>query len=309
MFKVFITSRSFSSLSHNPLDLLIENHITPIFKDQSNLFTDKEMAKNIADFDAIIIGADEFGPISCASAQKLKIICKHGSGLDGIDLKSTKDAGIIVTNAPGANANAVADMTIGLIIDQARKLCQASTKVKAGKWEKVFGVDVWHKSLGLVGLGHIGRKVAQRANGFNMKIYAYDPYTSDEPDEYITLTSLETVLIEADFLSLHCPLSSSTRRIINAERLALMKKGSFLINTARGALIDENALYQSLMKGHIAGAGLDVTKNEPPWGSKLLSLEQVTIVPHIASYSFEALNEISMICAQNVVEALIGAKP
>jgi D-3-phosphoglycerate dehydrogenase len=304
--KVLITSRSFGQVSDEPLNILKENDIEVDFYNE--VYHEENFIKIIEQYDALIIGAHEFSEKAMRRAKKLKIVCKHGAGLDNIDLELAKKYNLRVTNVPATNSNAVADLAFGLMLDVARKISFAASGVKNGVWGKIIGTDVCYKTLGLIGFGAIARNVAKRAAGFGMKVLAYDPFVTTLPEgfSHVKLVSFEEVVKQADFLSIHVPLSENTRNLIAGEQMAMMKKGSFIINTSRGGIVNEADLYQYLTNGHLAGAGLDVTEKEPPTGSPLLELDNVTIVPHIGMYSKEAINAVSTVCAKNVIKMFKG---
>lgn len=305
---VLSTSRSFGQVSDEPLNILKENGFEMEFLNGS--YNEGEFLDAIGKYDALIIGAHEFSQKAMEKAAKLKIVCKHGAGVDNIDLEAAKKHNIRVTNVPATNSNAVADLAFGLMLDVARKISYGAGRVKNGLWERIIGVDVCYKTLGLIGFGAIAKNVAKRAMGFGMSVLAYDPYVAVVPDgfSHVKLTSFEEVITKADFLSIHVPINEKTRNLIGKEQMAMMKKGSFIINTSRGGIVNEAALYEYLTNGHLAGAGLDVTEKEPPAGSPLLTLGNVTIVPHIGMYSKEAINAVSMVCARNVVRMFNGGQ-
>jgi D-3-phosphoglycerate dehydrogenase len=307
--RVLITSRSFGQVSEEPLNILKENSIEVDF--QNDEYNEEKFQSIIGNYDALIIGAHEFSPKAMEKAKKLKIICKHGAGLDNINLEAAKKYNIRVTNVPATNSNAVADLAFGLMLDVARKISFAASRVKDGLWERVIGTDVCYKTLGVIGFGAIAKNVAKRAGGFGMKVLAYDPYVTDLPDGFphVSLVTFEDVIKQSDFISVHVPLNDATRNLIGREQMEMMKKGAFIINTSRGGIVNEEALYEYLKNGHLAGAGLDVTEKEPPTGSPLLTLDNVTVVPHIGMYSKEAINAVSVICARNVVKMLNNEQP
>lgn len=308
MKKVLITSRSFGQASDLPLKTLQNAGIECIFMEGN--YEEEKFCKLLKDCNYLIIGSHLLTEKAICQAKNLRLICKHGVGLDNIDLNMAKKYGITVTNTPGTNSNAVADLTMGLMLDVARRISYGAMEVKTGKWEKIIGYDIYGKTLGLVGFGAIARNVAKRATGFDMRVLAYDPFVKEKPInfEFVKLVDLEEILAESDFISIHVPLTEQTRGLFGSDEFARMKKGSYIINTARGGIIDEHALYEAIKSKHIAGAGLDVTEKEPPTGSLLLTLDNVTIVPHIGMYSKEAINAVSMICAENIVAMNNGTK-
>lgn len=303
--KVLITSRSFGEIDDRPYQLLAQAGIETeklVGKYDSDRFADA-----LADCEALIIGAHPLEERALRGATKLKIVCKHGAGLDNIDLAMAKRYGITVTNVPGTNSDAVADLALGLMLAVSRKISLAANAVKNGIWEKFIGSDVCGKRLGLVGFGAIARNVARRAQGFGMEIWAYDPYITEPPKAFanVKMKSFAELLPACDFLSFHVPLTDDTRGMLSADGFSKMKPGSIVINTSRGGVVEEEALLAALQSGKIAGAGLDVVAGESA-ETPLAALENVVITPHIGMYSKEAISAVGWICAQNVVAALTG---
>ena len=259
--KVLITSRSFGQISDEPVRILKDAglELTLMGKD----FNQEKFENIVPEYDALIIGAHVFPEEVMEKCTKLKIICKHGAGVDNIPLEKAKELGIVVCNVPGTNSNAVADLTFGLMLAASRNIVLANNNVRRGEWKPVVGEDVCYKTLGLLGFGAIAKNVARRAKGFGMKVLAYDPFIKEVPEEfkeYVTLADFETVIKSCDFLSLHLPLTDETKNMISAKELAMMKKGSYVINTARGGIVNEKDLYDALASGHIAAAALDVAE-------------------------------------------------
>jgi len=217
----------------------------------------------------------------------------------------------VVISAPGANSGAVADLTFGLFLSLARSIPFADRAVKEGGWPRIVGIDLSGKTLGIIGLGQVGKKVAKRALGFDMTVLAYDVVKDEDFAQKwgISYRSLDEVFAESDFLSIHVPLIDSTRKLIAKRELQLMKKGAFLVNIARGGVVDEEALYQALLEGKIRGAALDVFLSEPPEGNPLFALDSVIATPHMGGYTTEALRETGMICARGIVDTLRGKRP
>lgn len=306
--KVLITSRSFGKISDEPLNILKEAGYEVTMKGKD--FDQAEFEAMIPEYDALIIGAHEFPEAVMERCPNLKIICKHGAGLDNIHLDKAKELGIAVCNVPGTNSNAVADLTFGLMLAVARNIVGTNRWVHEGKWQTAIGVDVCYKPLGLMGFGAIAKNVARRAIGFGMKVLAYDPFVKELPEEFkghVTLCSEEEVITGCDFLSLHLPLNDQTRNMISAPELARMKKGAYVINCARGGIVNEKDLYEALVDGHIAGAAMDVSEVEPmDTKNPLLTLDNVIVTPHIGMYSKEAIGAVSLICAQNVAACAEG---
>jgi D-3-phosphoglycerate dehydrogenase len=309
---VLITSRSFGEVSDEPKQLLMENDIAFEFKKKHELLNEEDFLQIIDNFDAIIIGADKISGNVLKKASRLKIICKHGTGVDNIDLVAAKEKGITVTNVPALNSNAVADFTFGLIIDLLRRISTNVISVRKGEWVKTIGVDVYKKTIGIIGFGEIGKRVAKRAKGFDMNVVAYDPYITSALDDFhfVKFADMDYLLTTSDIITIHVPLNQHTINLIDENELKKMKKGSFIINTSRGGVVNEDALYKYLKDGKIAGAAFDVLKSEPiDKNSPLLALENVLITSHIASYSKEAINAVSMVCANNIIKFFKGERP
>jgi len=306
--RVLVTSRSFGKVSSEPINMLIQNDM-----DVDLLTEPKEsdVIRIIDRYDAIIVGNDKITGEILERAKNLKILCKHGVGVDNIDLESARRFGIKVTNVPSTNSDAVADLAFGLILDLARRITSTAIRVKSGIWEPLIGVDVYHKTLGVIGFGAIGKRVAKRARGFDMEVLAYDPYIEELQEEFsfVKLVSLEEVLKKADFLTVHTPLTKNTKGLIGDREIAMMKKGSFIINTAREGIVDETALYEHLKSGYLGGVGLDVIDKNSSIKELLLSLDNVIILPHIGMYSKEAINSVSIVCARNIIKLANGEEP
>src|SRR5215204_3816150 len=244
------------------------------------------------------------------SANSLRVIGRAGVGVDNIDVSAATIRGIVVMNAPDGNTITTAEHTLALLISLARSIPQASSSLKAGRWDrkKFIGVELQGKTLGIVGLGRIGRVVASRARAMGMLIVAYDPFIAPEQarDLEIELAALDEVYARADFLTVHTPLTPETRGLVDREALGKMKKGARIINCARGGLVDEEALYEALTSGAIAGAALDVfTQEPPPADHKLLQLDQVIVTPHLGASTKEAQEGVAFTVAEQMRDFLL----
>ena len=244
------------------------------------------------------------------AASGLRVIGRAGVGVDNIDVNAATIRGIVVMNAPDGNTITTAEHTIALLISLARSIPQASSSLKSGRWDrkKFIGVELQGKTLGIVGLGRIGRVVASRARAMGMMIVAYDPFIAPEHarDMEIELAPLEEVYARADFLTVHTPLTPETRSLIDRDALAKVKKGARIINCARGGLVDEQALYDALQEGTIAGAALDVFSEEPPSADNpLLQLEQVIVTPHLGASTKEAQEGVAFTVAEQMRDFLL----
>lgn len=251
---------------------------------------------------------DEAGP-------QLKVISNHAVGFDNIDVPAATARRIPVGNTPDVLTDATADFAFALMMAVARRIPESERYVHAGKWKTwgpmtLLGVDIKGATLGLVGFGRIGKAVARRALGFDMRVIFYDPSEKKpNPDLKATPVDFETLLEESDFLSLHTPLTPDTRHLIDSEALSKMKPNAVLVNTARGPIVDPEALYEALKEHRIFGAGLDVTDPEPiPLDSPLLTLDNIVVVPHVASASTTSREQMSWMAAQNLVAGLKGER-
>jgi len=234
----------------------------------------------------------------------LKVIVRGGVGLDNIDADYARAKGITVLNTPRASSASVAELAIGFMFALARSLYQATATMKAEKWEKkrFEGEELGGKTLGLIGVGNIGREVARRAAALGMTVIAYDPYVSPQDVPEVRLVSLNELLERSDYISLHLPKTAETTNMIGAEQFARMKDGVRLINCARGGIVDENALYDALVSGKVAGAALDVFAEEPPSDWRLVKLDNVICSPHIGASTKEAQQRVGAEVAEKLIE-------
>lgn len=307
--KVLITPRSFGKYNLEEMDKLFKNeNIEYVTNPYGRILTEEEMIKELEDVDGIIVGIDPLNEKVLSHAKKLKAIAKYGVGVDNIDMKYCEEHNISVSRTLGANSNAVADYAFALLMSLSRRVVEINNKCKEGDWSKKVSLDTYGKKIGVIGLGAIGKGVVRRASGFDMEIYGYDLYKDqDFIEEYkINFTDVETIIKECDFISLHLPLTSETRHLINDTMLKKAKDNLIIINTARGGLIDEEALYQAIKNKEIYGAGLDVFDQEPPSESKLLELENVIVGSHTAASSIDATKIMSEMATKNIIEDLIG---
>ena len=239
------------------------------------------------------------------------MIGRAGVGLDNIDIEAASKKGIIVMNAPTGNTLAATELTMGIMLAAARKIPLAHNSLKAGKWDrkKFMGVELYHKTLGMIGLGRIGTNVAIRSKSFGMRVIAYDPYIKKSKADavgVILYESLEDLLREADVITFHTPLTPETKNMITAKEIALMKDGVILVNCARGGIVNESDLYDALKSGKVFAAGVDVFEKEPAGGNRLLELENVFATPHIGANTKEGQNAVALIIAEQVYNALHG---
>lgn len=309
---VLITPTSFAKYNRN-LAADFENIMGNVqYNKTGKPLKEDDLIPIIGNYDAIIAGLDEINAKVIKNAKKLKIIARYGTGVDRVDLASARKSGIYVTNTPGANSVSVAELTIGLTFAVMRNIITGSNKIKLGGWPRLSGMSLYNKILGIIGLGSIGKEVAIRLSSFKVKILAFDLYfDKDFAAKYgIEYADLDTLLKLSDIVSLHIPVFPDTRLMINSVNLQKMKKGAILINTSRGELIDEEALYNSLVSGHLKAAALDAFIQEPPQlGNKLLKLEQVIATPHIGAATDNASDEMTRISIMDCIAVLKGEKP
>ena len=312
MAKVLITARLFGTVSDQGKQLLLSagHQILPN-PYLGRLLNENEVIELIEDADGIIAGQDALTGKAIAAGKNLKIITRYGVGIDKVDIASATKQKVIVTNTPGANSGSVAEYAMALMLAVARKLVIGRNSVIQGKWDFMTSTGLNNKVLGIIGLGKIGQGLAIRAKGFGMKSIAYDPYPNDQfaAENDIEFVDLQQLLRDSDFISLHAPGTKANIHLIGKQQLDLMKSTAFLINTARGTLIDEQALFEALSEKRIAGAGLDVLYNEPPGNNPLCTLENVVITPHLAANTTEAIENMDLMSVQAVIAYFKGERP
>ena len=270
-----------------------------------------ELARIIGDYEGLIVRSETkvTGDL-IARADRLKVVGRAGTGVDNVDVPAATQRGIVVMNAAGGNSVTTAEQTLALLMSLARKIPQANSSLKNGKWDKkrFIGTELSGKTLGVIGLGNIGKIVASRAIGLAMKVLAYDPFLSKDVASKagIEMASLEEVFSRSDFITVHTPLTDATKGIIGAEAFAKMKDGVRIINCARGGLVDEEALHAAIKSGKVAGAALDVFVTEPPPADHpLLALEEVVATPHLGASTTEAQDSVAVTIAEQVANYLI----
>ena len=268
----------------------------------------------VASADGLVVGLLPVTRQLMENAPGLIIVARHGVGYDSVDLKAATDLGIVVSNTPGVNSDAVAEFTFGLLLAYIRQIPHSWELMRGGGWRKpqnLEAVDIRGKTLGIIGLGRIGSRVSKIGNAFGLKVLACDPYISEEDFKNAGAqpASREEAIRQADYLTLHTPLSDETRKMIGAKELSMMKKSALLINTSRGEVVDEDALIEAANKGTIAGAALDVFKNEPPKDKRIASHPRILVTAHLAGLTREAMYRTFIAAATQVVHALKGEKP
>lgn len=261
-----------------------------------------EHRHDLGEYQGIVVGMDPFGEREFALAPKLRFVMKFGVGTENIDAAAAERRGICVCNMPGVNTDGVAEMAFALMIAAARRVPEGDRHVRAGQWPRLVGRSLIGRTLGLIGTGAIGRRLAGLTAGFGMAILGCDPFPNDAFTALGGIyKSLEELLEASDVISIHVPLSEETRHMIGADQLARMKPGAILVNTARGPVVDENALRQALENKNIFAAGLDVFEAEPAAGSPITKLDNVVATPHIAASSQETMEHMDETCIATII--------
>ncbi len=271
----------------------------------------EELAAIIGEYEGLMVRSETRVTAKIIEAgHKLQVIARAGVGIDNIDVEAATQRGIVVVNAPTANTMAAAEHTIALMMALARNIPQAHESLREGAWKRqnFVGVEVRNKTLGIVGLGNVGSEVARRVQGFHMRVLGFDPYVSPQyaRNLHVDLVTLEEIFKEADFITLHVPLTPQSRNMIGPRELAIMKPTVRIINCARGGLIDEKALDQALREGRVAGAALDVFAQEPPRDCPLLKNDKVIVTPHLGASTHEAQANVAIDAAEQIISVLNG---
>lgn len=276
-------------------------------------WSDAETIEKLKGVHGLLAGAELLDESTLTQAEDLEIIARNGAGYDKVDLDYCAGRGIYVTTTPGAMADAVADEALALVLALARKLPEGDRAVKDGGYEVPIGEDLAAMTLGLVGCGHIGREVVRRALAFRMRVLVYDPWVSAADLEKIGAekAELDELLPQADAVTLHTPLTDENQKMVNADFLSKLKTGAFVINTARGGLVDEEALLAALEEGRVGGAGLDCQATEPPrdLSLRLVRHPKVIAMPHAGSFTHAGRKRMALVAATSIAEALSGEVP
>jgi D-3-phosphoglycerate dehydrogenase len=314
MFKVLATSQSFCrySADREPGEKIRSAGIALDLNNKGEKYTVDDFLSVIDQYDGVIVGADPITEQVIERGPRLKILAKAGVGYDNIDVGAATKRGVFVTITPGAVEDAVADGTLALMLAVARNVAFGDAALRRGDWDRRIGFDICGKRLGIVGLGGIGKQVARRAKCFRMDIFATDPELDQEfcQKHGISALSLDEVFKECDIISIHVPLNEKTRKLVDDEKLSMMKENAILINTSRGGVIDQRALCEALKEKQIAGAGLDVYEQEPPDAEDpLFDQQNAVFTPHTSGYSTDCLLRIGTMVAESVIAVSEGKVP
>ncbi|HZR21042.1 MAG TPA: phosphoglycerate dehydrogenase [Verrucomicrobiae bacterium] len=311
--KVLITARTLSEVGQSALALLREAGCELTLPPRFGPYGAEELLPLLRGHQAVLASMDKFTAEVLASPEtaQLKIISRWGVGYDAIDIPAASGQGVVVAYTPGLLNETVADFAFALLLSMARRVHLGHASMSQGKWEAVWGTDVFGKTLGILGYGRIGQAMARRATGFNMRLLAHDiRFEPNNGEPRINYVSLDELLAESDFLSLHAALTGENRGLIGEAQLRRMKPTAYLINTARGALVEERALARALMEKWIAGAALDTFTVEPlPATHPLRSAPNLLLTPHLASFARETGERVSLCAAQAIVDLMQGRKP
>lgn len=310
--RLLVTATSYGK--HDPgLKALLDERVAEvIYNTTGKPLSSRDLKALLPSIDGYIAGLDEIDAVALSAADRLKVISRYGVGVDNVDLNAARARGIVVTNTPGANTVSVAELAIGLMLALIRRIPTAVESTRRGDWPRLSGVTLEGKTIGLLGFGAIGRQVAVRLAGFQCRVLAHDP-AADEAfaaQHRVTLVPRDTLLAESDLLSLHLPLLPETRALVDAAFLERLKPGAYLINTARGEIVDEAALLAALRGGRLAGAALDAFSEEPPSATHpLLALPQVLVTPHMGAHADSAINAMGWLSTRDCLAVLAGEPP
>lgn len=303
MFNILVSD----PLSEHGIQALLEAE--DVHVDKNTELSPEELIDAIPNYDALLVRSQtQVTAEVLEAAQKLKVVGRAGVGVDNIDLDEATNNGVVVVNAPDGNTISAAEHTMAMMMATARRIPQAYSSLSAGQWDrKAFrGVELNDKTLGVIGFGRIGTEVAKRAQAFHMQIVAYDPFLSQERAQKLGIekATVDEVCSRADFLTVHTPMTKETRHLIGHEQFQNMKDGVRVVNCARGGIIDEEALYEAIRGGKVAGAALDVFEAEPPTDSPLLNLPEVVVTPHLGASTEEAQENVAVSVSEEILQVL-----
>lgn len=306
MDNILITPRSLTRGEHPVLDVLKQAGYKLVFATPGQQPDEAELLQLLPGCVGMLAGVEKITARVLEAAVGLRVISRNGTGIDNIDLEAAERLGVKILRADGANARGVAELTIGLMLALTRAIPYSNSALKAGTWSRKKGIELDGKTLGLIGCGKVGKLVAQMAIGLGMQVVAYDLYpdATFKPAPEFHLATLGEVLQAADVVSLHCPPTSDGTPLINKETMALLKQGTYLLNTARAGLIDETEVLDAINSGQIAGLATDVFHREPPEISELFAHENVIVTPHIGGFTNESVTNAARVACENLVAYL-----
>lgn len=306
--KILVTPTSFKKKENAKAREILESFADEvIYNELGHPLSSSEVIPMLDGIDGYIAGVDTIDKsVIEAAPSSLKVISRYGAGYDRVDIAAAKAKGITVTNTPGVNSIAVAELAFGLMLSAAREIPFQHNEVLDGKWVSRNGIELNGKTLGILGLGAIGKNLALRALAFNMKVCAYDPFMDEKfaAEHGIRACSLEEVLSRSEFLSLHLPYNESTYHIIDKRAISLLSEGAIIVNTARGGLIDEDALLDALKSGHVRMACMDAFEKEPPQDSPLFKSNRIIVTPHAGAHTAESVASMGLTAVSNLIAVL-----
>jgi D-3-phosphoglycerate dehydrogenase / 2-oxoglutarate reductase len=308
MKKILITPRSLTKDGDPALDLLSREGFELIFSAAGKMPQEDELIRLLSECVGYLAGVEPITAKVLEAADHLKVISRNGTGINTIDLQAAQRLNIEIMRAEGANARGVAELTLGLILALIRSIPHSDAHMKRESWMRRKGLELYGRTLGLIGCGQIGQLVSRLALAFGMEVLAYDAFPNQrfDPGPGFRFVYLEETLANSDIISFHCPEQADGRALLDAEKLKQLKPGVFLVNTARATLIDERAVLEALHEGRVAGLGLDVFDQEPPAASPLLSDDRVITTPHIGGYTTESVSRATLAAVENLLEYFKG---
>lgn len=307
--KILVTPTSMQSGKNSPALQKLSSYCDDlVFNSTGKPLEGEALISLLKDCDGYLAGLDSITKEVLESCPNLKAISRYGAGYDRVDTATAKSLGISVSNTPGANAQAVAELSFGMLLSLARSIPYLHEETRNGKWLRTTGTELLGKTIGIIGLGAIGKRVAECCEGFRMKVLAYDPYIQEDycQKHGILSVSLNTLLQESDFITLHLPLNESTYHMIDADSINMMKSSAILVNASRGGIVDEAAAYEALSAGKLGGLGLDAFEKEPPKASPLFTLPNVIATPHAGAHTKEATQAMADMAVDNLILMLNG---
>lgn len=310
--RILVTATSYGKNDPSLKTFLGERVGQVVYNSLAKPLNSAQLQELLPGVDGWVAGLDEIDANALKVADHLKVISRYGVGVDNVDMNAARALAIQVTNTPGANSVSVAELTLGLMLALARHIPAAINATRRGEWPRLSGISLEGKTVGILGLGAIGRQVALRLAAFGCRLLAYDPFPSEAfaAQNKITLLPLESVIRESDFISLHLPLLPETRGLVNDAFFSQVKPGAYLVNTARGEVVDESALLRALQTGRLAGVALDAFSQEPPDpANPLLALPQVLVTPHMGAHADSAANAMGWMAAEDCLAVLEGRAP
>ncbi len=312
MKKIVIAKPFYAINSPTGYKMLQEKGYDILLNPHNRDFTLEELKQVVGDIDGIIADSEPWGEEALSAAPKLKIIARYGVGMDSVDIEACKRHGVMVTNCPGLNSNAVAEQAVSLLLSAIRKIPLLNAQTKAGKWPKEMFKEISYHTVGILGFGRIGQLVAKKLGGFGCRILAYDKYPSEEIAHNlgVEMVSFDHVLAESDFISIHMPLLPETRHCINTKSISKMRDGVILVNTSRGPIVDEAAMVEALNSGKVLAFATDVFAQEPPRKDNPLFSQACCIcTPHSAANTYENEERTGIATAQTIIDVFEGREP